>query len=232
MQSATLDTLNEGVAVFGPDGRLKLHNAAFARIWDLKPEELQGEPHARAIAGLSAARFGDSAIWDRLIQAIVSDAQRRAQSGRSGTQRPRHSVLEPLAAAGWRDAGDLLQCHRPFPHRDGVARPQRRAGSADRLKSDFIKHVSYELRTPLSTPSWALPSIWRRGVPGGLNGRQQEYVQAIVSGSNTLKDLVNDILDLALVESGALRLELERSTFTDCSPMSPIMPANGRPRRG
>ncbi|HWF63496.1 MAG TPA: PAS-domain containing protein, partial [Rhizomicrobium sp.] len=62
VQSATLDTLNEGVAVFGPDGKLKLHNAAFARIWDLKPEELQGEPHARVFAGLSAARFGDSAI--------------------------------------------------------------------------------------------------------------------------------------------------------------------------
>ena len=33
VQSATLDTLSEGVAVFGPDARLKLHNAAFARIW-------------------------------------------------------------------------------------------------------------------------------------------------------------------------------------------------------
>ena len=37
-----------------------------------------------------------------------------------------------------------------------------------------------------------------------------EYVEAIVTGAGTLKDLVNDILDLALVESGALRLELER----------------------
>src|SRR6201996_3956164 len=35
VQSATLDTLSEGVAVFGPDGKLKLHNAAFARIWGL-----------------------------------------------------------------------------------------------------------------------------------------------------------------------------------------------------
>ncbi len=48
------------------------------------------------------------------------------------------------------------------------------------------------------------------GVPGALNPRQAEYLEAIISGSNTLKDLVNDILDLALVESGALKLELER----------------------
>jgi signal transduction histidine kinase len=48
------------------------------------------------------------------------------------------------------------------------------------------------------------------GAPGVLNEQQAEYIQAIVAGGNTLKNLVNDILDLALVESGALRLELER----------------------
>ena len=50
VQSATLDTLVEGVAVFGPDGRMKLHNAAFARIWDMSAAELEGEPHVRTIA--------------------------------------------------------------------------------------------------------------------------------------------------------------------------------------
>ena len=39
-QTATLDTLQEGVAVFGPDGRLKLHNAAFARIWALDEKDV------------------------------------------------------------------------------------------------------------------------------------------------------------------------------------------------
>ena len=38
VQSATLDTLQEGVAVFGPDGRLRLYNNAFLRIWDFTAE--------------------------------------------------------------------------------------------------------------------------------------------------------------------------------------------------
>jgi len=80
---------------------------------------------------------------------------------------------------------------------------------ADRLKSDFIKHVSYELRTPLNT-ILGFSEHLASGAPGPLNSQQSEYVQAIVTGGNTLKSLVNDILDLALVESGALRLELER----------------------
>jgi signal transduction histidine kinase len=81
--------------------------------------------------------------------------------------------------------------------------------AADRLKSDFIKHVSYELRTPLNT-ILGFSEHLASGAPGEMNERQREYVEAIVSGSNTLKSLVNDILDLALVESGALRLELAR----------------------
>src|SRR3569623_396989 len=75
VQSATLDTLSEGVAVFGPDGKLKLHNAAFARIWEFEPAELNNEPHLRAIASLSRDRIADSNIWAQLIQAIVAGAR-------------------------------------------------------------------------------------------------------------------------------------------------------------
>jgi len=209
VQSATLDTLNEGVAVFGPDGRLKLSNAAFARIWDLKPEELQGEPHARVFAGLSAARFGDSAIWDRLIQAIVSDGSGSRSLGE--VERSDRAImslnLSPLPDGAtlvtFSNVTDRFRIETALRDRNDALE------DADRLKSDFIKHVSYELRTPLSTIMGFAEHL-ASGVPGGLNGRQQEYIEAIVSGSNTLKELVNDILDLALVESGALKLELER----------------------
>jgi signal transduction histidine kinase len=209
VQSATLDTLNEGVAVFGPDGKLKLHNAAFARIWDLKSEELQGEPHARIFAGLSAARFGDSAIWDRLIQAIVSDGGVTRSLGE--VERSDRTILSlhlsPLPDGAtlvtFANVTDRFRIETALRDRNDALE------AADRLKSDFIKHVSYELRTPLSTIMGFAEHL-ASGVPGGLNARQQEYMEAIVSGSTTLKELVNDILDLALVESGALRLELER----------------------
>ncbi len=69
VQSATLDTLQEGVAVFGPDGKLKLSNAAFARIWDLSERDLTGEPHVRKIAAACAEKFGEQPVWDKLIQA-------------------------------------------------------------------------------------------------------------------------------------------------------------------
>jgi PAS domain-containing protein len=81
VQSATLDTLKEAVAVFGPDGKLKLHNAAFLKIWELRPGDLMGEPHIRNIAAACAEKFGDEAVWERLIQAVASGAPQRRDWG-------------------------------------------------------------------------------------------------------------------------------------------------------
>jgi signal transduction histidine kinase len=209
VQSATLNTLQEGVAVFGPDGKLKLHNAAFAKIWDLNAKDLAGEPHVRAIAAACADKFGDASVWERLIQNIVSGANLQRDMGE--IERGDRTILS-LALAPLPD-GATLVTFADVTDRfriEGVLRERAEAlEAADRLKSDFIKHVSYELRTPLNTILGFAEHISTE-VPGPLNERQTEYVGAIVSASNTLKSLVNDILDLALIESGALRLELER----------------------
>jgi signal transduction histidine kinase len=208
VQSATLDTLSEGVAVFGPDGKLKLHNAAFTRIWEFEPDELDGEPHLRTIAAVSRDRFGDSHIWDQLIQVIVSGSGARDLGD---VERSDRSVLS-LSTSPLPDGATLVTFNDVTDRfRIESALRDRNEGleAADRLKSDFIKHVSYELRTPLNT-ILGFSEHLASGVPGPLNPQQGEYVTAIVTGANTLKSLVNDILDLALVESGALRLELER----------------------
>ncbi len=208
VQSATLNTLSEGVAVFGPDGKLKLHNAAFARIWEFDRDDLEGEPHLRTIAALSRDKFGDCAIWDQLIQAIMAGASARElgdveRSDRSILSLSTSPLPDGATLVTFKDVTDRFRIENALRDRnEGLE-------AADRLKSDFIKHVSYELRTPLNT-ILGFSEHLASGTPGPLNAQQEEYVQAIVAGGNTLKNLVNDILDLALVESGALRLELER----------------------
>src|SRR6185312_11346867 len=145
---------------------------------------LSGEPHIRGIAETAIRKFGDGGMWDRLIQQIVSGAAQTRELG--DVERSDRSRIE----SALRDRGDALE-------------------AADRLKSDFIKHVSYELRTPLNTILGFAEHL-ASGIPGELNRAQTSYLQDIISGSNTLKDLINNILDLSLIESGALRLELAR----------------------
>jgi len=72
VHKATLETLKEGVAVFGPDGRLKLTNTAFGRLWQLAESELSGELHMNRIAETCGRRFGKDCGWDIVSAAVNS----------------------------------------------------------------------------------------------------------------------------------------------------------------
>ena len=175
VQSATLNTLQEGVALFGLDGKLKFHNASFARIWELTPKDLAGEPHVRTIAAACADKFGDARIWEGLIQAIVSGTAEQRELGE--IERNDHVVLS-LALSPLPD-GAMLVTFADVTDRSRIETALRDRNdaleAADRLKSDFIKHVSYELRTPLNT-ILGFAEMLRNETPGPLNVRQSEYV--------------------------------------------------------
>jgi signal transduction histidine kinase len=79
--------------------------------------------------------------------------------------------------------------------------------AADRLKSNFISHISYELRTPLQTII-GFSELLTSPTLGNLNDKQREYLADIMFSSKTLLAIINDILDLTSIEAGGLELKL------------------------
>ncbi|HEX4105139.1 MAG TPA: PAS-domain containing protein [Rhizomicrobium sp.] len=77
VQKATLDTLDEGVAIFGTDGRLVLHNALFAKMWRLTESDLAGQPHLGMIAQLCSRRIGHDGIWSIVASGVSAAAPER-----------------------------------------------------------------------------------------------------------------------------------------------------------
>jgi PAS domain-containing protein len=72
VQQTTLDSLQEGVAIFGTDGRLRLHNSAFARHWGFTAAQLSGAPHLKALAESCSARLGGQPTWQVIISCVTS----------------------------------------------------------------------------------------------------------------------------------------------------------------
>ncbi len=77
------------------------------------------------------------------------------------------------------------------------------AESANRAKSNFLSSMSHELRTPLN----AILGFAQLMDPEQLASEQRTYVQQIEQAGWHLLELINDVLDLARIESGRLQLQ-------------------------
>ncbi|MBC8068350.1 MAG: hypothetical protein IAG13_08460, partial [Deltaproteobacteria bacterium] len=91
--------------------------------------------------------------------------------------------------------------HEQRLYQDALERTQ----AADAAKAEFLSAVSHELRTPLHTVG-GYAQLLLSGIPAALSDAQAEDVRLIQAGGRQLLELVNDILDLSMIESGELRL--------------------------
>ncbi len=89
-----------------------------------------------------------------------------------------------------------------------LERATRAAEAASEAKSRFLANMSHEIRTPLNG-ILGMVELLQRG--GGLDERQRLFVDTLRTSSETLRDLISDVLDLAKIEAG--RLELEALSF-------------------
>ena len=77
-----------------------------------------------------------------------------------------------------------------------------------RVKVEFLGKMSHELRTPLNFVI-GFSELLRQGIGGPLTPKQATYLDRILGGGKRLLDLVSDILDIAQMDSGKIRLHLE-----------------------
>ena len=208
VQRETLDNLAEGIAVFGPDGKLSLSNPAFARIWKLSHDYLAGEPHITDLLEQMKPLFNYGDNWQAFKTEFVGyTLDRSPHAGR--LERADTAVIEYLTVPlpdgavlnSYLDVSDSVRAEQAL-RASNVA-----LATADRLKSEFVANVSYQLRTPLNT-IMGFAEILTNQYFGMLNERQLEYTRTISDASKRLLLLINDVLDLATIEAG--RMELDR----------------------
>ena len=215
VQGETLDTLKEGVAVFGADGRIKLFNPAFAQMWRLDPALLargadarpQSQPHIDQVARLCALLLqGDDDLWTSL-RSIIAGLHDARTGFAHKLERIDGMVLE-CAAAPLPDGATLLT----FTDITAAAQVERALTDrnqalmdAEKLRNDFVHHVSYELRSPL-TNIIGFTQLLGDGTVGALNPKQAEYADYVLKSSAALLAIINDILDLATIDVDAMEL--------------------------
>ncbi|MDE2467454.1 MAG: PAS-domain containing protein, partial [Bradyrhizobium sp.] len=207
VQRETLDNLAEAVAVFGSNGRAQLFNPAFAKMWRLSPEALQEQPHIETVEAWCRPLFDEANTWRTLRESITSIESRAAVPLK--LERKDGSVLDcmtmPLPDGAtmltFQDITDTENVERALRERNEALE------AADQMKVDFVHHVSYELRSPLTTII-GFSHFLSDPVTGPLMPKQAEYLGYITASTNALLAIINNILDLATIDAGAMTLNL------------------------
>src|SRR4029078_12181846 len=176
-------------------------------IWGLNPHQLDGEPHIEEIISWCRELYDASEEWERTKAAVTAIAAERAYE--SQFDRPDGSVLAcaalPLPDGGtlltYNDVTDTKSVERALIDRNEALE------TADRIKTTFIGHVSYELRTPL-TNIIGFTEMLASETVGPLVPKQREYLSAIRTSGRTLLAIIDDILDLATIDAGTFQLKL------------------------
>jgi len=137
--------------------------------------------------------------WDMEYRVLRADGSVRWISDRAFPVRDSHGVPYRIAGIA-RDITERKQAEIE------ILRAKEEAERMSLAKSALLANMSHELVTPLNSVI-GFSELLAEGAAGDLNEAQAQYVDHIVASGRRLLGLVNDILDLAKIEGGHLRLE-------------------------
>ena len=208
VQQATLDKLNDAVAVFGSDGRLRLHNEAFERFWRLAPQALDAPIDFDGVVELCTPLVHDRNIW-RELKARTADPDPQAREPVAGEVRASDQRIiayqtRPLPDGATLIAFDDVTATRKLEQ--ALADRSQALSEAERLKRDFVGNVSYELRTPLTTIIGYSELLDRQGE--ALPERSRNHIAAVRTAAAQLASSIDDVLDMAQIDAGEMALTL------------------------
>ena len=229
ISDVALKSITEGVLITTPELYIVSANEAFLSMTGYTERELvgahcsmfngpltDGDTKTRFIQATQASqsfsgevlnyRKDGSSFWNQLSLSPVLDEQGKLSNFISiNTDISERKRLEQT----------LLEKNQELLRATGVAE------KANRAKSEFLSSMSHELRSPLHS-ILGFAQLLEAGTPA-LTPSQQGKNQQILSGGWHLLTLINEILDLALIESGKLALALEplplAPVLLDCESM-------------
>ena len=209
VQGETLDNLTEAVALFGSDGRVRLYNPVFETMWQLSPDMLDEHPHIEAVIEQCRLFHRGHETWQSLRAAVTAIDSRepilRRIERTDGSIIDCRTVRLPDGATlmTFKDVTDSVNVERALKEYNTALE------EANKIKIDFVHHVSYELRQPL-TNVIGFAHLLVDPATGPLTAKQAEYLGYIAGSSNALLAIIDNILDLASIGAGAIALALDR----------------------
>jgi signal transduction histidine kinase len=207
VQTATLDKLNDAVAVFGSDGRIRLHNEAFEAFWGVTGDQLRAAGDFDAVSALCQATLPDPSLWLGL-KARVADPDPESRVPIAGEGRTEDGRIAAWQTRPLPDGATLVAFSDVTARRgleQALAAKAAALEESTALKREFVGSVSYELRTPLTTIVGYSELL---EIQADLPERSRQHAGAIRVAASQLASSIDDVLDMAQIDAGEMELTL------------------------
>lgn len=218
---------NAVVGVYRSDvvGNFLSVNAALTRLFGYEsPDEMQAkakagdfyiDPKRREAFRAEMEAKGRIANFESEIKRVdgkslwISESARAVRND-SGDIVAYEGMIEDISVR--REGEKMVQMHNRalIQANKELATARRKAEEAARVKDEFLANMSHELRTPLNAII-GYSEIIATGIAGALTDLQRDNMTRILANAESLLSLINDVLDLAKIESG--RIELIKEAF-------------------
>lgn len=205
-----LDNAPLGIAFLDPHGKLLQGNPHLFRMLGRTPENLLGQAVASVtvLEDLPGLQQDHRDLLDGRVEVVRRQFRLQRGDGEALPVRMACTALRSAESARVRHMVAVLEDLTEHLQLEQAERARQRAESASRAKSEFVSRMSHELRTPLNAMLGFAQLLGLDRAPP-LPEHQRSWVQQIQRAGWHLLELVNDTLDLARIESGAVQLNPE-----------------------
>jgi signal transduction histidine kinase len=210
VRAATFDNLFEAISVFASDGRLYLWNSRFLEDWELDEEWLATHPRVDELVPAMARKLVNPTAAAQIREMVRhTTSERQSSNGRISMTDGRQFQFAAVPLPDGNALFTMIDVTDSSRIEAALRERAKALEEADRVKTDFVANVSYELRTPL-TSIGGFAELLGGGYAGGLSERGHDYVAAILESVERLSKLINDVLDLTIGDTAGVALEKER----------------------
>jgi PAS domain S-box-containing protein len=193
---AILFSIADGIVMADREGRVQLVNRRAREMFGLPPEaDVEGETLAQA--------FADGA----LRAALLASAERPGEFKEVDLSTPAERRFIRATASPVVTPGRAAELGMVFALRDVTLERE-----LEKMKEDFLHYITHDLRNPLGSAVGFL-DILLKGTVGVLNAEQHSVVSSVRRSTTRLMGLINNILDIAKMEAGRVRLQLKPTSL-------------------
>ena len=206
-----LDNAVDGIVTIDDHGIIEAFNPAAEQIFGYPAAEVIGhnismlmpEPH-RGNHDSYLARYRTTDIPN-----IIGTGREVEGMRKGGTTFPMEIAVSEMVLDGSRHFTGIVRDITQRKHTEAdLLRAKEEAERANKAKSEFLSRMSHELRTPMNA-ILGFAQLLESDLTTPLTPYQAESVHEILHGGYHLLELINEVLDLARIESGRIDLSLE-----------------------